>query len=383
MKENDFYIKLFKYFSSEITEEEQKALDLYLKEKKYRKLFKEYSILNHNITTVSYNSKSKQEKDFKHILKSSKKAKVFRLSTLFKYAAILIVGLCISLVVYNRMQVGNSNYIEKINEVTLKTNDGRVVVLKDTKSFLSIDETGEVSGNYEENLIDYTKDLDSTQAIVYNELIVPEGRRFNVRLSDSTIVFLNSGTVLKYPSSFKNQFNRQVFIDGEAYFDVAKNANKPFIVQTEDVTIQVLGTKFNIRSYSNNKKIKTALVEGSVNLYLNDLPENQKTLIPGQAAVVDEIKKHINVESFQEDNEIGWIFNRLVFIDEPFYEVVKKIERSYGVKIVNKNESLNSVHFYGDFDIQNESVEDVLKAFTTIQFFEYARNKENEIIIKK
>jgi len=302
-------------------------------------------------------------------------------SDILKYAAILLVVLISAMGIRKLQNKGSLDY--KPLPVTLKMGDGSLKVLQEDDSSIITDAEGNKLGNHQKNQLDYTADHDTTAAMAttYNELTVPEGRRFNVVLSDGTLVFLNSGSTFKFPVSFSNKGERQVFLEGEGYFSVTRDEKHPFIVNTEDIAVRVLGTKFNVRAYQNDSQVKTTLVKGSVNVRSNQFPENQVMISPGEAAFFTEADQTMTVDKVILGNDVAWIDNRLLFIDEPFSEIQKKIERSYGVKIVNQNKKLNDVHFFGDFDIQQEGVEDVLDAFSTIEFFKYSLHK-NTVTIK-
>src|SRR5690606_25698590 len=109
---------------------------------------------------------------------------------------------------------------------------------------------------------------------------IPKGKKFQIQLSDGTLVHLNAGSSLRYPVDFLSEGPRQVFLSGEAYFDVAKNASNPFIVNVDDLEVRVLGTQFNVSAYSEDEYIDVVLVEGSVNL--NKKEGDMVELSPGQ-----------------------------------------------------------------------------------------------------
>ena len=128
----------------------------------------------------------------------------------------------------------------------------------------------------------FTLMASSAETLVYNTLKIPYGKQFEVELSDGTIVHLNSGTTLRYPVAFLKNQNRKVFLTGEAFFEVAKDKAHPFTVSTQELNVEVLGTKFNASSYTEDVTTDIVLVEGKVALY-KDKKENNNSvkLTPG------------------------------------------------------------------------------------------------------
>ena len=218
------------------------------------------------------------------------------------------------------------------------------------------------------------------QTLTYNTLTVPYGKRFEVVLSDGTHVFLNSGTSLRYPVNFIKGQNREVFLKGEAYFNVTEDTKHPFIVNSGPLRTQVLGTQFNISSYSEDESILTVLVEGSVKVYSEIAEETGKEAIlqPGQKAAWSRSTKNIVVNEADIELHTAWIDGRIVFRKLPFSSILKKLERHYNVTIVNHNKALDSEMFRASFDI--ETIEEVMESFNRNYNIDYTI-KNNQIII--
>nr|WP_321357224.1 FecR domain-containing protein [uncultured Draconibacterium sp.] len=167
------------------------------------------------------------------------------------------------------------------------------------------------------------------------EVIAPIGSRTVVQLTDGTEVSLNYGSSLKYPREFIGN-TREIELVGEAYFDVAHNENKPFIVNAGNLDIKVLGTEFNVNAYPGDKNISTTLVEGKV-----ALEENNQigqvialgTMIPGQHVKYDKQSGEIGSTVGNIDKYIAWKDGKLVFDNEPIAIVAKKLSRMYNVEI--------------------------------------------------
>ncbi len=248
------------------------------------------------------------------------------------------------------------------------------------------------------------KDNRDAGRVANNEIFVPYGSKTRIVLPDGSVVTLNSGSYLRYPSTFDN-VNRTAFIQGEAFFDIKKDTRNPFVVKTADITIKVLGTRFNVKSYSDEKTVETTLVSGSIEIYKNDsatvdykriliLKPNQQAIYEKQTGdiAVSEKAEKANDKTLQPvksflvqkkvdlDPVIAWKDNRMIFRDESFSELSKKLERWYNVEIEIQNEDLSKALFSGIFE--KETVEQALNALTIATPFEYKMNK-NKIIINK
>jgi len=177
----------------------------------------------------------------------------------------------------------------------------------------------------------------------YTETIAPRGQKSQIVLTDGTKVWLNSDTKIKYPGNFsKNE--RDVYLDGEAFFEVSKNPHQPFVVHTSGVDVKVLGTKFNVKAYADENQIETSLFEGKVNLLLNDPSSTQqveKEVEPGQSFIYSKADHQLAANKFPQDEINGWKKNQLIFKDDTFSNLVRKVERWYDVKVVYDEEQFN------------------------------------------
>ena len=170
----------------------------------------------------------------------------------------------------------------------------------------------------------------------YTETIAPRGQKSQIVLADGTKVWLNSDTKIKYPGSFSKD-QRDVYLDGEAFFEVSKNAHQPFVVHTSQVNVKVLGTKFNVKAYADETEIETSLFEGKINLEMNSSSIEttvEKEVEPGQSFVYSKTDHQLVANHFPQDEINGWKNNQLIFKDDTFSNLVRKIERWYDVKVV-------------------------------------------------
>lgn len=166
-----------------------------------------------------------------------------------------------------------------------------------------------------------------------NLLIVPYGKQSKIILSDRTEVWLNSGSRLIYPSSFGGS-ERKVLLQGEAYFKVAKNKAKPFIVETKNSKIKVLGTRFNVKAYPDEKDEETVLVEGSIKLDIGKSLFSKNLMVkPGQRVLVGKNSEKYSISNVSADNYTSWTKGIFIFEDEPISLVLMRVSRFYNLKI--------------------------------------------------
>jgi ferric-dicitrate binding protein FerR (iron transport regulator) len=233
--------------------------------------------------------------------------------------------------------------------------------------------------------------LVNTQSLAYNQIIVPLGAKSQVILSDGSKVWLNAGSKLKYPVSFLNG-SREVFLEGEAFFDVTKINHKQFIVKTSNLNIKVYGTQFNVKAYSEENQIQTTLVKGSV--ALEPLLDNNNTvyfLKPNQTATFFKSNSTIKTTNNQLNNPdsekgkadegifvvnkidplpiISWKDKEWIFKGEELGQLAVKLERRYNVKISFEDISLKTYKFSGTItDLTFEQVLMVIQLSAPILF---------------
>jgi len=196
---------------------------------------------------------------------------------------------------------------------------------------------------------------------VYQEIKAAFGTQAKVELADGTVVFLNSGSKLRFPQTFDKQQQRKVLLDGEGYFSVTKNPDQPFVVQVNKLDIKVLGTIFNVEAYNDNPIVNIALVEGSV--LLQEPSENgNKDLMQLSPNQVATLNKSDNVISKTDVADLykytAWINGRIVFYDDPIETVVNKLGKWYNVDISIADKKLENYRFTGTFI--DESLEQIL-----------------------
>lgn len=323
-----------------------------------------------------------------------KQNKVFSLNHILRYAAIFILVLGIAATVYfimNNRQSDYQKYATELNNSKGESNsqlvlaNGTKVDISSKDSYVKYNEDGteikldDNSSNIEKQVIQN----EVTEKGKNNQLIVPNGHQAHLTLSDGTKVWLNAGSKLIFPSIFETE-KREVFVDGEAFFDVTKNPAKPFVVVTKGLNIQVFGTSFNVMAYPDEEIIETVLVSGKVQLERNDfsLFKKEKVMLhPGQYAGLKKnglklVVKDVDIESF-----ISWKQGWYKLDKLPLSEVVIKLERYYNIKVIIKDKELESFKITGKLDL-NTNINQVMDNLAEAVKISY-KIEQNTILISK
>lgn len=304
--------------------------------------------------------------------KKPSKKKDYILGAILKSASVL--ALLIGAIYIFKDNIINSSASPIVSEdvITLQLNDGTVEIISEDGTAKVVDSEGNVLGAQQGSQLIYKNKGNSQEELIFNTLTVPYGKRFNIVLSDGTQVILNSGTSLKYPVQFLKGGNRQVFLNGEAFFTVAKDKLHPFIVNADGLNVRVLGTKFNLSSYPEDQFVNTTLVEGSVSVYESNSQYdsvNSSLLKPGYKAEWNKQNRQISIGETDIDLNTDWINGRIVLRHIPFKNIVKKLERHYNVEITNNNKGLGEELFTASFDI--ETIDQVFSTFNETYEIDY------------
>lgn len=215
------------------------------------------------------------------------------------------------------------------------------------------------------------------QEVALNTIKVPPGQRVEVTLADGTHIWLNARSEFSYPASF-NGDKREVRLKGEAFFDVAKSKDKKFIVNTGRCEVEVLGTQFNIEAYNENE-FSTALLRGSVKVTDKSQPDESVVLEPNNAVSLHNGK--LTVTPITDLNPYSWKEGLITFKDIRFRELMKKLEKNYGIRIIIENKNLDDYACSGKFRI-SDGIEEVLRALQQDAHFTFDRESGTEIRIR-
>jgi ferric-dicitrate binding protein FerR (iron transport regulator) len=250
------------------------------------------------------------------------------------------------------------------------------------------------------SLLSVNKKTYSQEKVAQSEVSTKNGSRTKIQLPDGTSVWLNSSSKLVYDNTHFGTGIREVSLTGEAYFDVVKNPNKPFVIHTAKMDIRVLGTAFNVKCYPGEKTTETSLIRGSVEVTLKDRQEkiimkpNEKLILNNddikpvkqllakskQATIIEKVNPIIELSHltlYPKDSSIvetGWVENRLIFSDEKLDDIAKKMERWYGVTIIISNDRLRKELLTGSFE--KETIYQALNALQLTTAFSYKVDKD-------
>lgn len=294
-----------------------------------------------------------------------------------KVAATLLVLFSIAGLLYYFQEAGRLNLPESMTENV--TGNGRIVfpdgsVREFDAERSTIQQTAAGSLKINEDTIEQHAAMAEAGKPALNQVIIPYGKRSEVTLSDGTHIWLNSGSQLSYPVVFAEN-SREVFLSGEAFFDVQKDPARPFTVVTKDLKVTVLGTRFNISSFNNDQTTQAVLVTGRITASQNKLFSANHELLPGERIVYDRTEDHITRDKVDVELYTSWINGYLIFRNEPVTGVIKKLERSYNQKILME-QGFENITFSGKLDL----IEDFDNVLENISFTSsFSIQKENEV----
>ena len=209
------------------------------------------------------------------------------------------------------------------------------------------------------------ENLTVRESVVYQEVSAAYGTQTKLSLSDGTLVWLNSGSSLKFPLSFGNMDKRNIRLIGEGYFEVAKDAKKPFVVHTSDLNVKALGTSFDVSAYANEREVTVALVRGKVSLSraVKGQEQEMTVLNPNEVIIYNSQRKNsrkfTGLDNRDMEKYVAWKEGKMVFFDDPIEKLVTRLENRYNVKIEIGDDDLKNYHVTGTFD--NVSLDQVLR----------------------
>ena len=311
-------------------------------------------------------------------IRTSDKTVKLNLYSGLKYAAGIVFLIAVGGLIWLSINTKNQFPFKAANSPVLK---GKIILANgsirefDTEQ-TTIKQTSSGNITINNDIIDNNSNKETS---AMNQIIIPYGKRSDIMLADGTHIWLNSGSQLSYPAKFKPD-SREVYLSGEAFFDVKPNPNSPFFVITRDIRIKVLGTSFNVSSYTDDNTIQTVLLKGKVSVGKNKLFAKAIDLIPGERMIYDKNEGILSKEKVDVEFYSSWVNGYLIFYNEQITEVYKKLERYYNHSIVAEK-GLEKITFSGKLDLK-DNIKDVLD---NISFASSVNILENNgsFIIKK
>lgn len=387
--ENPLFFKWIYHPGPEIDSWWETYLKMYPEDAELILLFKKrFEALGFSAEKMSENEKRMLAKQIINSLDSidRKKERKAYLFELMKYAAIAFIFFSVgAIAVYIKFNQKNQEWVftetripNQLQGPVLILPEGNSIPLKKAESTLDYTNPEKVIVN-NESIIKEKKSFDN---ISNNQLIIPFGNRSKVILNDGTSVWLNAGSRLIYPSKFTGN-RREVVLFGEAYFEVAKNKDFPFVVKTSAIEVKVLGTKFNVSAYPEDNVIQTVLIEGGVAIQKNGAGIFDKDLLlsPNQMASFDKVAMDAKVTNVDAGSYIIWTEGLLKFDDLEMCRVLKRLERYYNVHIVYADPSIGSQRITGKLDL-NKDLMKVLEYLSKVSSTEFTQMDETNYQIK-
>lgn len=358
---------LQKYFSGTIMPDEQRLLDSWMKEKEeHKQLFdrlrkdtrfaEEYGIFREVDTTRAWET----------FRVKNGLGRQRRMTTWIKYAAVIALPLLVAGVwlLFPRggeqsIPVAQNTKIVKreASPVLEVVGGGKVILEKEKDKMIEAGQGVEVQQS--SGMLVYSDSVVS-EYVDTNVLRIPKGGEFKLQLADGTRVYLNSATDLRYPVAFTGS-ERRVYLKGEAYFEVAKDAEHPFIVVTDDVQVRVYGTSFNVNTLGADG-VRTVLVEGKVGIRGQDL-DREYVLKPNELAFYDWNSRDMKIETVDPDLYTLWRKGIFVFERETLENIMNILSLWYDMEVFFQSESAKKLHFSGHMK-RYEQIEDILHAIT-------------------
>lgn len=198
----------------------------------------------------------------------------------------------------------------------------------------------------------------SSQHYSMQEITSPPGIRSQIVLPDGTKVWLNAESTIRFPVPFHKE-SRSIGLQGEAFFDVAKNEKQPFVVESGQVKVQVLGTRFNFKAYTNEPTIEVILEEGKIALKLQEIAEKEVQMKPGDRLVYEKKSHKARLSNENIQRYIAWHTGKLIFNNTPITEVAQMLSRWYGIEVVVADPQIKNYRFTTTFE--NESLFQVIE----------------------
>ncbi|WP_339710687.1 FecR domain-containing protein [uncultured Kriegella sp.] len=375
MREQEFRKLLDKYLNGSISEEEKRILD---------KFSENMISINDRPHFIDESNKIEIKESLWDDIKTKsilnkKRPGIWRLAAA---SAAIFIGIMI--LGYHYIYNASTTSLDIIpeNAIILELEDGRLEIIEENGSVQVTDKTGAVLGQQKGNRLEYSK-TGNAEELVFNTLTIPFGKKFELKLSDGSKAFLNSGSSIKYPVKFLEGQERSVFISGEAYLNVAKDSAHPFVVNAGKLNVRVLGTAFNVSAYPEDETTEVVLVEGSVSLSSeleNEGNPNVVLLEPGFKGSLDKNDMAITKNQVITAMYTSWMDGKLIFRDMTFENIVKRLERHYNISIINKNKALSAKKFNANFG--DEPIEKVLAELKSNYGIRFEIIDDSQVIIE-
>lgn len=352
--DSNIYLLIAKYGTGKITEEEYYQLKAWMDEDSNNtKIFSEYLVFLKNAQRVRFSDTVDEQLAWKTILSKLEKRRKISIRPYLKYAA-MILALVSLAIVYQLLDkpTDDTSFVAENHVISpgkpkaiLELGNGRTIDLEGLNdSSLMLDDGLAVMVSNE--TLDYSEVSPGSNLV--NTIKIPKGGEYTLVLSDGTKIWLNSDSELSFPVKFTGG-NRKITLKGEAYLEVARDENAPFLVDVNGIQVEVLGTSFNVKAYD---KVETTLVEGKVSIHAN--ASTNVILKPGDQGIVDTGNNGVSVRQVDTRIYTSWVNGMFMFRSMTLEEIMETFGRWYDVTVSYENESLRRRHFTGNLKRYDE-----------------------------
>ena len=365
---------LHTYFRGEATPEEEKQIMDWAESspENYQEYLKERKIWN-AILMYSVNPTIKATATHKRLFLS-----------LYKYAAIAVIAFGVGFyTLHNRNVPGDFlSHLSPmdISEPVLLQNNQKYIALGAESCSLN-EQKGIVKNNHTDRLLSYHQE-DASRGFSFgkkradNRLLVPQGQTYKLALADGTNVMLNAESELTFPSEFDTD-RREVFLKGEAFFQVTHNEKAPFIVHTDQLDVQVLGTTFNVSGYNNENMLKVTLVEGSIRIHQQG---DSVKIRPNEQYNYNKNTREKRVQTVDTELFTSWVNDEYIFKDTTLDEIFNRINHWYMFDVTYESPSLKEKRFFLTIG-RDASLDQIIQIINSTEEV-CIEKKDNHIVVK-
>lgn len=388
MKSETIYEIMLSVLSEDATEDEHRLLNEWLAcSEANRKQFEQVGELYRSFETVGKQNDSEYdvEQAWMRVRNQTvEKKKKFNLKGWLPYAALVAILFSVGLYFMNRSAEQDwtveVDVLKNINQPTLLLDNGERIPLK--QDSFSIQQGNMVIRNNLVGQLSYESDREQPsdeEKLSWNHLVIPKGNAYELELADGTHVWLNAESELSYPTRFAGEM-REVRLKGEAFFDVAKNPDCPFVVRTDEVAVQVLGTSFNVSAYQSEQMARVTLVGGSVAVKANGGEEFRS--VPSEQFCYNKESRKSGIRVVDTDLYTSWVKGEYIFKDAALEEIFNKLLHWYDFTVRYQNEQLKDKRFSLVID-RKISLEQLLELISFTSDVKLERSQGNIIYVKQ
>lgn len=374
---------IVKYIMNTITPDEKEYLEAWVSESRENSNTFHTIISSENLySKIDLYSDKKYLAAYNEFLsaKSMRTQKAISFRKVMKYVAVLILITTPLSGIYfwgenSKNELRRTRVTQEYSVPILKLSNGKVIMFDSESSIDEITENNQ-SISLKNNKIEYPNEVANDNVLSYNELIVPNRYRQKIVLSDKSVVWVNSNSSIRYPLLFGSK-ERRVYITGEALFEVTKDTLRPFIVETEGVSINVTGTLFNITAYGEQSNSIVTLVNGRVTTFSDN---KSYILSPNQQLIFDKESEYVEMREVIASDYTKWVDGLYVFDKVKLKDILLLIERSYSITCNLENKEYMDMEITGQLDV-NKGVMNFIEMLSKCSDFKFSLTEESITII--